>query len=92
MFPAATARSDVPGSSRRRIPQHHSNQEIDTMTKLFSALILTAFAFGAQAASHAGGAPMKDKAASAPAAAASAAKKDMKKDAKPAAKKEEAKK
>ncbi len=62
------------------------------MTKLFSALILTAFAFGAQAASHAGGAPMKDKAASAPAAAASAAKKDMKKDAKPAAKKEEAKK
>ncbi len=62
------------------------------MTKLFSALILTAFAFGAQAASHAGGAPMKDKAASAPAAAASAAKKDMKKEAKPAAKKEEAKK
>lgn len=58
------------------------------MTKLFSALILTAFAFSAQAASHAGGAPMKDKAASAPAAAASAAKKD----AKPAAKKEEAKK
>ena len=48
------------------------------MTKLFSALILTAFAFGAQAASHAGGAPMKDKAASAPAAAASAAKKDAK--------------
>jgi hypothetical protein len=40
------------------------------MTKLFTALILTAFAFGAQAASHAGGAPMKDKAASAPAAAA----------------------
>lgn len=68
---------------------HH---EIDTMTKLFTALILTAFAFGAQAASHAGGAPMKDKAASAPAAAASAAKKDAKKDAKPAAKKEEAKK
>ena len=58
------------------------------MTKLLSALILTAFAFSAQAASHAGGAPMKDKAASAPAAAASAAKKD----AKPAAKKEEAKK
>lgn len=43
------------------------------MTKLFSALILTAFAFGAQAASHAGAAPMKDK-ASAPAAAASGAK------------------
>jgi hypothetical protein len=62
------------------------------MTKLFSALILTAFAFGAQAASHAGGAPMKDKAASAPAAAASAAKKDMKKEAKKEMKKEEAKK
>ena len=44
------------------------------MTKILSALILTAFAFGAQAASHAGGAPMKDKAASAPAAAASGAK------------------
>ena len=58
------------------------------MTKILSALILTAFAFSAQAASHAGGAPMKDKAASAPAAAASAAKKD----AKPAAKKEQAKK
>ena len=42
------------------------------MTKLFSALILSAFAFGAQAASHAGAAPMKDK-ASAPAAAASKA-------------------
>jgi hypothetical protein len=59
-----------------------------TMTKLFTALILTAFAFGAQAASHAGGAPMKDKAASAPAAAASAAKKADKKE----MKKEEAKK
>lgn len=58
------------------------------MTKILSALILTAFAFGAQAASHAGGAPMKDKAASAPAAAASAAKKDHKK----VEKKEEAKK
>lgn len=58
------------------------------MTKLFTALILTAFAFGAQAASHAGGAPMKDKAASAPAAAASGAKKEMKKE----MKKEEAKK
>ncbi len=62
------------------------------MTKLFSALILTAFAFGAQAASHAGGAPMKDNAASAPAAAASAAKKDMKKEDKKEMKKEEAKK
>ena len=58
------------------------------MTKILSALILTAFAFGAQAASHAGGAPMKDKAASAPAAAASGAKKEMKKE----MKKEEAKK
>jgi hypothetical protein len=42
------------------------------MTKLLSALILTAFAFGAQAASHTGGAPMK---ADAPASAASGAKK-----------------
>ncbi len=61
------------------------------MTKILSALILTAFAFGAQAASHAGGAPMKDKAASAPAAAASAAKKADKAE-KKAEKKEEAKK
>jgi hypothetical protein len=45
------------------------------MTKLLSALILTAFAFSAQAASHAGGAPMK---ADAPAAAASGAKKAAK--------------
>lgn len=62
------------------------------MTKLFSALILTAFAVGAQAASHAGAAPMKDK-ASAPAAAASKA--DKKTDAKADKKddkKEEAKK
>ena len=58
------------------------------MTKLCTALILTAFAFGAQAASHAGGAPMKDKAASAPAAGASGAKTDGK----PATKKEEPKK
>jgi hypothetical protein len=42
------------------------------MTKLLSALILTAFAFSAQAASHAGGAPMKAEAA---ASAASGAKK-----------------
>jgi len=65
------------------------------MTKILSALILTAFAFSAQAASHAGGAPMKDKAASAPAHAASGAKhadKGEKKDAKKEAKKEEAKK
>jgi hypothetical protein len=64
------------------------------MTKLLSALILTAFAFSAQAASHAGGAPMKDKAASATEAAASAAKhgaKHEKKEMKEM-KKEEAKK
>jgi hypothetical protein len=42
------------------------------MTKILSALLLTAFAFSAQAASHAGGAPMK---ADAPAAAASTPKK-----------------
>jgi hypothetical protein len=42
------------------------------MTKLLSALILSAFAFSAHAASHAGGAPMK---ADAPASAASGAKK-----------------
>lgn len=59
------------------------------MTKLFTALILTAFAFGAQAASHAGGAPTKDKAASAP---ADAAKKAEKKAEKKEVKKEEAKK
>ena len=87
MLPAATVLSDVPGYSRHRISRSN-HTEIDTMTKLFTALILTAFAFGAQAASHAGGAPMKDKAASAPAAAASAAKKAEKK----AEKKEEAKK
>jgi hypothetical protein len=62
------------------------------MTKLITTLFLAAFAFSAQAASHAGGAPMKDGAASAakPAkAAASAAKKAEKK---PEMKKEEAKK
>jgi len=58
------------------------------MTKLLSALILTAFAFGAQAASHAGGAPMKDAAP-----AASAAKKaEMKAEKKAAPAKAEAKK
>jgi hypothetical protein len=84
----------MPGFPRRR-KHRPTNDEIHTMTKLFTALILTAFAFGAQAASHAGGAPMKDKAASAPAAAAKkdeAKKEEAKKDAKPAAKKEEAKK
>jgi hypothetical protein len=54
------------------------------MTKLLSALILTAFAFSAQAASHAGGAPMK---ADAPASAASGAKKEKKAAAPKAAKK-----
>jgi len=53
------------------------------MTKLMTALFLAAFAIGAQAASHAGAAPMKDAAASAP------KKADAKK---PEAKKEEAKK
>jgi len=62
------------------------------MNKILSALILTAFAFGAQAASHAGGAPMKDKAASAPVAAASGAKHAEKHTDKKEAKKEEAKK
>jgi hypothetical protein len=63
------------------------------MTKLLSALLLTAFAFSAQAASHAGGAPMK---ADAPAAAASGAKKakahKAKKEKAAEMKKEEAKK
>ncbi len=47
------------------------------MSKLLTSLILAAFAFSAQAASHAGAAPMKDGAA-APAAAASAPKKAKK--------------
>jgi hypothetical protein len=50
------------------------------MTKLMTSLILAAFAFSAQAASHAGGAPMKDgaaKPAASAASAASAAKKKM---------------
>ena len=59
------------------------------MTKILSTLILAAFAFSAQAASHAGGAPMK---ASEPAAKASGAKHDKKHDEKKAEKKEEAKK
>ena len=63
------------------------------MTKLLSALTLLAFAFSAQAASHAGGAPMKADAAKPAASAASGAKKAAaKKDEKAAAKKEEAKK
>lgn len=64
------------------------------MSKLLSTLIVAVFALtgvSAQAASHAGGAPMK---ASAPAAGASAAKKADKKvkKEKAEAKKEEAKK
>ncbi len=62
------------------------------MSKLLSSLIVAAFALtavGAQAASHAGAAPMK---ASEAKPAASAAKKDMKKADKKAEKKEEAKK
>jgi hypothetical protein len=63
------------------------------MTKILSALLLTAFAFSAQAASHAGGAPMK---ADAPASAASAAHKakahKATKEKAPEVKKEEAKK
>ena len=70
----------------------HSSTETDPMNKILSALILTAFAFGAQAASHAGGAPMKDKAASAPAAAASGAKHADKKEMKKEMKKDESKK
>ncbi len=63
------------------------------MTKLLTTLILAAFAFSAQAASHAGGAPMKDGAASAAKPAASGAKKaKAKKEAKAEMKKEEAKK
>ena len=64
------------------------------MTKFLSALTLLAFAFSAQAASHAGGAPMKSDAAKPAASAASGAKKTAaKKDEKKGEmKKEEAKK
>jgi hypothetical protein len=64
------------------------------MTKLLSALTLLAFAFSAQAASHAGGAPMKADAAKPAASAAKkdAAKKDAAKKDDKAAKKDEAKK
>ena len=64
------------------------------MIKLLSALTLVAFAFSAQAASHAGGAPMKADAAKPAASAASAAKKAVKKDEmkKTEMKKDEAKK
>jgi len=70
----------------------HTIAKTDTMNKLITALALAAFALGAQAASHAGGAPMKAEAAKPAASAASAAKKDAKHDAKKDAKKEEAKK
>ena len=62
------------------------------MTKLLSALTLLAFAFSAQAASHAGGAPMKGDAAKPAASAASGVKKSTDAKEKAAAKKEEAKK
>lgn len=62
------------------------------MTKLLSALTLLAFAFSAQAASHAGGAPMKSHAAKPAASAASGAKKAAKHEMKKDMKKEEAKK
>ena len=59
------------------------------MNKLITALALAAFALGAQAASHAGGAPMKAEAAMPAASAAKhAAKKDAKHDAKHDAKKD----
>ena len=57
------------------------------MTKLISALFLAAFALGAQAASHSGGAPMKAEAAKPAASAASAMKADAKKDMKKEVKK-----
>ncbi len=62
------------------------------MTKTLASLILAAFAavaLNAQAASHAGGAPMADKAAS---GAEKKEKKEMKKEAKKEEKKEEVKK
>lgn len=66
------------------------------MSKLLSSLIVAAFALtavGAQAASHAGAAPMKASEAKPAASAASAAKKKAeKKSEKKAEKKEEAKK
>ena len=62
------------------------------MTKFITAIALAAFALGAQAASHAGGAPMKAEAAKPAASAASGAKHKAKHTTKHAAKKEEAKK
>ena len=62
------------------------------MTKFLSLLTLLAFAAGAQAASHAGAAPMKGDAAKPAASAASGAKKADKKPMKSEMKKEDAKK
>ena len=74
----------------------YTTAKTDTMNKIITALALAAFALGAQAASHAGGAPMKAEAAKPAASAASgakhAAKKDAKHDGMKDAKKEEAKK
>lgn len=71
---------------------HQSSYERDTMTKFLTALSLLAFAFAANAASHAGAAPMKADAAKPAASAAKKADAAKKEEAKPAAKKEEAKK
>lgn len=82
-------RSRMPGG----LPDHHHPSMRIRMSKFLSALTVAAFAFvtfGAQAASHTGGAPMK---ASEPAAKASGAmKKESKKMEKKAEKKEEMKK
>ena len=73
-------------------PQLPSSKEID-MTKTLTALILAAFAMtAAQAASHAGGAPMKADAAKPAASAASGAKAKAAKHSASAAKKGEMKK
>ena len=64
-----------PGCQVSTDTQTHPQPREIHMTKLLSALILTPFAFSAQAASHAGGAPMK---ADAPMAAASGAHKAKK--------------
>ena len=70
----------------------HNIAKTHTMTKFITAIALAAFALGAQAASHAGGAPMKAEAAKPAASAASGAKHKAKHTTKHAAKKEEAKK
>lgn len=74
----------------------HTIAKTHTMTKFITAIALAAFALGAQAASHAGGAPMKAEAAKPAASAASgvkhSGKHDAKHDAKKDMKKEEAKK